>query len=110
VKNSTDCGWLDDWAEGFGKINTRSLMKATYNPTGLVAVESAIGVELVTKYPLPGDDIGTTRSRNKSPSPIRLERIELVLHRSNQFRSRSADLAEEGRGDADDVDASRCSP
>jgi hypothetical protein len=56
-----DCGWLDDRAEGFAEINTRSLMKAMHNPTGLVAVESAVGVELVTKYPLPGDNIGATR-------------------------------------------------
>jgi hypothetical protein len=69
-KNHMDCGWLDDRTEGFAIINTGLLSETTNHPSSFIARERAVGVELVAKNPLSGDNIDTYRTRNQRPSVI----------------------------------------
>ena len=71
---------LDNRGECVGEVDAGTLAKATYDPTRLVALESAVRMELVLEDPLPGDDVGVTGSRNKLPRLVALQGVELLLH------------------------------
>lgn len=76
------CSRLDDWAEGLGVVDAGLLGKSTEYPTSLVPRERAVGVELVAKNPLAGDDVGFRRTRNKTPRVVGGEGAKLVEHSS----------------------------
>jgi hypothetical protein len=71
---------LDNRGEGLSKINVGSLTKAANDPSRLMPIKSSVRMELVLEDPLPSDDVGMARSRNKLPCLVALQGIELVLH------------------------------
>lgn len=71
---------LDDRSEGHAKVDAGPLIEATHYLACLVVFKAAVGVILVLKHPLAGDDVGTDRPRNQSPGMICLECVELMLH------------------------------
>jgi hypothetical protein len=105
MKHHADSGGIYDRAKGFTEIDAWSLMKATQDPTCLVAVEGAIGVEVVAEDPLPSDD-SATRTRNKGPNPILLERIKLTLRHDNPMWVMKCSPCRGRQGDNEDVEAS----
>lgn len=38
IKNGAYCYWFDDWAEGFNKINSFTLIESFGHKTGLVSI------------------------------------------------------------------------
>jgi hypothetical protein len=59
-EDSTNGGGLDDGTECLVVINTWALREAAKNPAHLVSVKGAIGMELVPKNPLPGNNVCLT--------------------------------------------------
>jgi hypothetical protein len=57
-EHDVDHGWLDHWAECLIVIDVGSLGEATKNPASLVAVQGAVGIELVVENLLAGVDVG----------------------------------------------------
>jgi hypothetical protein len=79
-----DCangGRLDHRTESVVEVDARALREPTKNPAGFVALQGAIGIELVLEYPLAGDDVGPGRPRDQIPSFVELQGGELFLHR-----------------------------
>lgn len=68
-KNSNGCRF-DNRAEGFGEIDSRTLMKTFCNETSFVACYSTIWITFDPKYPFAPNDIRSRRGRNKVPSMI----------------------------------------
>jgi hypothetical protein len=56
------------------------LREAAKHPACFVAVERAIGLQLVAKDPLAGDDVGIPRRRHKIPSVVAEENMILLSH------------------------------
>jgi hypothetical protein len=94
-----DHGRFDNRTERLIKVNTLLLREAAKHPTCFVAVEGAIGLQLVAKDPLAGDDVGIPRRRHEIPSVIAEESTILLGHSLNQLGSLSAARAEEGTGE-----------
>ena len=56
-ENHPDGGWLDNWTESFIIVNARMLCETAKNPASFIAIKRAIGLELVMKNPLAGDEV-----------------------------------------------------
>jgi hypothetical protein len=70
AKHCADCSWLDDGAKGLVEDDAGALREAAEDPPRLVAVQTPIGEELVTKDPLAGGDVCARWKRHKVPSAI----------------------------------------
>ena len=79
-EDGADGGRLDHWREGLVEVYTGPLREPTDHPPCLIALQAPVGLELVTKKPLAGDDVGSRRSRNKTPCPVLHQRRILNLH------------------------------
>jgi hypothetical protein len=92
-ENHPNGGWLDNWTEGFIIVNAWPLCEPTKDPTSFVVVKRAIGLELVTKNPLAGDEVDARRVRHQGPGVIVLQSIKLGLHSltPGQVRERCVD-------------------
>jgi len=62
---------LHHWTEGLIIVHTGVLREATKNPMYLVPLKGAIGLELVLENPLPRNDIGLRRTRDKILGVVR---------------------------------------
>jgi hypothetical protein len=67
-------------AEGLIIVNAWTLSEAPKNPTGFVALEGAICLELVLEHPLASHHIGLRRPWNEIPSVVGKKCRELLLH------------------------------
>ena len=56
------------------------MREAAAYPTSFIAIEGAIGLELVAKNPLAGDDVSIPRRRHKIPSVVAEESAVLRSH------------------------------
>ena len=81
AEDGANGGRLHIRTESFVEVDARSLSEPAKDPTRFVALEGSVGVELVFENPLAGDDVGVGRTRNKSPSVVGGEGLELILHR-----------------------------
>lgn len=61
-------------------IHTVALREPADNPPRLVAVQGAVGVELVAEDPLAGDDMSSGRPRDQGPGGVSAERGDFLLH------------------------------
>lgn len=67
-------------AESLIEVDTGALGETTKHPTGLVTIQAAVGMELVSKNPLAYDDVGAGRRRNVIPRVVCQQRRVLLLH------------------------------
>jgi hypothetical protein len=79
-KHRADGGRLDHWAEGLIIVNAELLGEAAKDPTNLVPLQGAIGVELVVEDPFTSDDIRANRTRDKIPNVVCDQSIILFFH------------------------------
>jgi hypothetical protein len=79
-EDDVDRGRFDNWTEHLVEVNAVLLREATKHPACFVAVERAIGLQLVVKDPLARDDVGVTRRRHEIPSVIAEESTILLGH------------------------------
>jgi hypothetical protein len=79
-KHHADSGRLDHRAEGLIIVDAEPLGKAAKDPTTLVPLHGAVGVELVLEDPFIGDDVGANRMRDKIPSIVGDQTIIFFLH------------------------------
>lgn len=80
IEDGANCGWLDDGAEGLVEVNAGALRETAKYPASLVAVQTAIGMELMSKNPLAGDNVGAWWRRDKIPSAVGHQRRVLLLY------------------------------
>lgn len=86
MQHNMDSGGLDHWTKSILKIDARALMKALGDQTGLVLVNSAIGVPFDTKHLFTTNKIVNRLRWNKLPSSIANESITLSRHGSSPKR------------------------
>jgi hypothetical protein len=67
-EDDADRGRFDNRTECLIEVNVLLLREAAKHPACFVAVEGAIGLQLVAKDPLAGDDVGVPRRRHEIPS------------------------------------------
>jgi hypothetical protein len=79
-EDDTNYGRFDNQTECLVEVNALLLRETTKHPACLVAVERAIGLQLVAKDPLPGNDVGVPRRRYEIPSVIADESTILLGH------------------------------
>ena len=72
--------WFHNQTERLLKINTGSLRDAAEDPTRLVSIQGAIGLQLVLKNLFTCNHISTSGTWNKVPHVISAQGCELVLH------------------------------
>jgi hypothetical protein len=63
-EDDADRGRFDNPTERLIKVNALLLREIAKHPSCFVAVERAIGLQLVAKDPLAGDDVGVPRRRH----------------------------------------------
>jgi hypothetical protein len=69
-EDDADRGRFDNRTERLIEVNALLLRETAKHPACFVAVEGAIGLQLVAKYPLVGDDVGVPRRRHEIPSVV----------------------------------------
>jgi hypothetical protein len=69
-EDDADRGRFDNRTECLVKVNILLLRETAKHPTCFVAVERAIGLQLVAKDPLAKDDVGVPRRRHEIPSVV----------------------------------------
>lgn len=79
-QNGVNCGCLDHRRERLLKINSRPLREPADHPPCFVAFQAPAGFEFVMEEPLPSDDVGSARVRDKTPCPVLDQRRVLNLH------------------------------
>jgi hypothetical protein len=79
-EDDADRGRFDNRTERLVEVNALLLRETTKHPACFVAVEGAIGLQLVAKYPLAGDDVGVLRRRHEIPSVVAVESTILLGH------------------------------
>lgn len=79
-------GRLDDGAERVAEVDAGPLGKALDDPSRLVPLERAVGVQFVLEDPLAADDVDAVGMRNQFPSVVGTQGIELHLHRGAPVR------------------------
>jgi hypothetical protein len=79
-EQSADRGRLDHQAEGLIVVDAGLLGEAVKNPVSLVPVQRAVGIELVLKNPLIGDDVGANGTRDKILGIVGDQSSKLFFH------------------------------
>jgi hypothetical protein len=79
-EDDADRGWFDNWTECLVEVNALLLRETAKHLACFVAVEGAIGLQLVAKYPLAGHDVGVPRRRHEIPSVVAEESTILLGH------------------------------
>jgi hypothetical protein len=79
-EHSADHGRLDHQAKGLIVVDARLLDEAVKNPVSLVPVQGVIGIELVLKNPLIGDDVGANGTRDKILGIVGDQASKLFFH------------------------------
>jgi hypothetical protein len=71
-------GRLHNLCESLTKVDSRVLTEDTDNPSSLVIVEGAIGVEFIFENSFAEDDMSFCRLTNKSPCPVADENLTFI--------------------------------
>jgi hypothetical protein len=79
-EDSTNGGGLDDETGRLVVINTWALREVAEDPARFVSIKGAIGMELVPKNPLPGNNICLNWSLNKILGLICMKSSTFFLH------------------------------
>jgi hypothetical protein len=79
-EDNADCGRFDNRTEHLVEVNALLLRETAKHPACFVAVEGAIGLQLMVKYPLAGDVVGVPRRRHEIPSVVAEESTILLGH------------------------------
>jgi hypothetical protein len=79
-EDDADHGRFDNRTERLVEVNALLLRETAKHPTCFVAVEGAIGLQLVAKDPLARDDVGIPRRRHEIPSVVTKESTILLGH------------------------------
>jgi hypothetical protein len=79
-ENDADRGRFDNRTEHLIEVNALLLREIAKHPACFVAVEGAIGLQLVAKDPLARDDVGVLRRRREIPSVVAEESTILLGH------------------------------
>jgi hypothetical protein len=79
-EDDADRGRFDNQTECLVEVNALLLREATKHPACFIAVERAIGLQLVSEDPLSGDDVGIPRRRHEIPSVVSEESTILLGH------------------------------
>jgi hypothetical protein len=79
-EDDADRGRFDNQTERVVEVNALLLRETAKHPACFVAVERAIGLQLVAKDPLARDDVGLLRRRHEIPSIITEESTILLGH------------------------------
>jgi len=80
AEDDPDGGRFDNRTERLVVVDAVPLREATNNPSGFMTSQRAVSIILVLEDPLAGDDVGTRRSRNKTPGAIVHERLVFFGH------------------------------
>jgi hypothetical protein len=80
AENCPDGHRFDHRAESLVVVDVVLLGEAANEPACLLLSKSTVGVVLMLEDPLLGDDVGTRRVRNKLPSAVVKEGLELISH------------------------------
>jgi hypothetical protein len=79
-EDGADRGRLDHRAEGLIVVNAGSLGEAVKNPASLVPFQGAVGIKLVLKNSLTGDDVGANGARDKIPGVVGDQGSKFFFH------------------------------
>jgi hypothetical protein len=79
-EDDVDRGRFDNRTERLVEVNALLLRETAKHPACFVAVERAIGLQLVAKDPLPENDVGVPRRRHEIPSVVTEESTILLGH------------------------------
>jgi hypothetical protein len=79
-EDNADRGRFDNQTECLVEVNALLLRETAKHPVCFVAVEGAIGLQLVAKDPLAGDDVGVPRRRHEILSVVTEESMILLGH------------------------------
>jgi hypothetical protein len=91
-EHGADRGRLDHRAEGIIIVDAGSLGEAMKDPSSLVPLQRAIGVELVYENPFTGDDIRPNRARDKIPGVISDQGSKFFFHVATPVRIDEGDM------------------
>jgi hypothetical protein len=72
LENSKNDAGFDNRSKGVMEVDTFTLSETTNHPARLVTIKSAIWMKLMLEDPLPDNDIGMSRTRNKLPCVVAL--------------------------------------
>jgi hypothetical protein len=95
-EDDVDHGRFDNRIECLIKVNALIPRETVKHPACFVAVERAIGLQLVAKDPLAGDDVGVPRRRHEIPSVVAKESMILLGHILELFGIRERRTCEGG--------------
>jgi hypothetical protein len=87
------------------EVDAFTLPKTADHPMRLVTIKITIRMKLVLEDPLPGDDIGMSRTRNKLPHVVGCRASNSSCIAASHEGSRRAALAEAGSGEDAEVKA-----
>jgi hypothetical protein len=79
-EDGVDRGRLDHQAEGLIVVDAGSLVEAAKNPVSLVPFQGAVGIKLVLKNSLVGDDVGANGARDKIPGVVGNQGSKFFFH------------------------------
>jgi hypothetical protein len=79
-EDDVDRGRIDNWTECLIEVNALVLRETVKHPACFVAVEGAIGLHLMVKDPLAGDNVGIPRRRHEIPSVVAEKSTILLGH------------------------------
>lgn len=71
---------LDNWAEGFIKVDTWLLVETFGDKTGFVTINEAISFAFEAEYPIATNNVHVRGGRNKSPNTVAEKGIKFKIH------------------------------
>ena len=81
AEDDPDGGRFDNRTERLVVVDAVPLREPMNDPSGFMTSQRAVSIILVLEDPLAGDDVGTRRSRNKTPGAIVHKRLVFFGHR-----------------------------
>jgi hypothetical protein len=72
LENGKNGAGFDNRSKGVMEVDTFTLSETANHPARLVTIKSTIWMKLMLEDPLPGNDVGMSRTRNKLPCVVAL--------------------------------------
>jgi hypothetical protein len=79
-EHRANSGRFNNRAESLIVVDSRALIETSKDPTGLVAINGPVSMELVCEDPLASDNVGALRPGNQLPGPIADQGVVLFLY------------------------------
>jgi hypothetical protein len=96
---------FDNGCKGVMEVDAFTLPETADHPTRLVTIKRTIRMKLLREDPLPGDDIGMSRTRDKLPHVVGCMASNSSCIAASHEGSQRAALAEAGSGEGAEVKA-----